>query len=320
MSRIAGVSFIAVLALISAGVASLFGQSADGWPRTVSDDTGARVTLARKPQRVVSLTLPTDEILLALLDTDRLAAVTSFALDPALSNVTSEARGVRTRLPQLNVEVVVSLRPDLVFVASWSDASAVRQLREAGLPVYQVRSPVTVAAIEEEIGRISAAVGEEEKGRDLVRWMRERLTAVTRWLDSVSSGRRLTIMNYTTWGSSMGRGSSWDEIVRLAGLTNGAAGLAVDRYGSVPMSREKLLELDPDLLLLPGWVYGDPSGADAFFARVAGDPALRAMKAIRQGGLLRMPERLMSCTSQFIVLAIEELARAAYSGSRQGQQ
>ena len=111
-------------------------QSSAGWPRTVRDDAGSILTLAEKPRRIVSATLPTDEILLGLVGTERLAAITAFASDPALSLAASQARSVAVKLAQLNVEVVISLAPDIVFAASWTDPSLVRQLREAGLTVY----------------------------------------------------------------------------------------------------------------------------------------------------------------------------------------
>ena len=278
----------------------------------MSDDAGSILTLAEKPRRIVSATLPTDEILLSLVGTERLAAITAFASDPALSLAASQARSVAVKLAQLNVEVVISLAPDIVFAASWTDQSLVRQLRDAGLTVYLYRSPTTVRGIEEAIGRIAGAVGEEQKGEQLVLWMEEKLSGVARRLASVPADRRLSVMDYNTWSTSMGRGSSWDEIVRLAGLSNTVAGLAADRFGQVPISRETLLTLDPDILLLPGWVHGEPGGSERFRARILGDPALRGMTAVRQGRVLVMPESIKTSTSQNIVLAVEELARYAY--------
>ncbi len=300
------VPLVVVLSLVVGPLA------AEGWPRTVVDDAGTPLALAAPPRRIVSATLPTDEILLALAGPSRLSAVTSFSTDPALSTAAPQARQVAVKLAQLNVEMVVSLAPDVVFAASWSDAAVVRQLRAAGLGVYLSRSPSTVAGIREAIGRIARVVGEEQKGSEIVRWMDERLARVRARLAAVPPDQRLTVMDYTTWSTSMGSGSSWDEVVRLAGLRNAVAGLAADRFGEVPVSRERLLSLDPDILLLPAWVYGDPAGPEKFLRQVVNDPALRGMKAVRNGRVLVMPERIKTSTSQYIVLAVEELARYAY--------
>ena len=44
----------------------------------------------------------------------------------------------------MNVEAIISLRPDLVLVARWSDPGPVEQLRDAGVPVYLMASGITV--------------------------------------------------------------------------------------------------------------------------------------------------------------------------------
>jgi hypothetical protein len=80
--------------------------------------------------------------------------------------------------------------------------------------------------------------------------------------------KRLRAIDYATWGAAMGRGSSWDEMLRRAGLVDGVGELSADEWGQVPLSREKLLQLDPDLLVLPGWVYGNPKAASAFFGQI----------------------------------------------------
>ncbi len=298
--------------LLSVLVVPGFAQSTGAWPRTISDDMGATLKIAAKPQRIVSATLPTDEILLSLVARNRLAAVTGFAEDPAVSNVASQVLDVPVKLAQLNVEVVVSLKPDLVLVADWTDAASVKALRTAGLAVYQFKSPVTVKEIEDGIGRLGTAVGEEEAAKKLVQWMNGRLSAVAAKLAALPADKKLTVMDYNTWGTSMGAGSSWDEIVRLAGLKNAVANLTADQYGSVPLSKEKLLTLDPDILMVPSWVYGDPKGSDTFYTSIVADPALKSLKAVKQGRVHRMPENVKTATSQYIVFAVEDLARYAY--------
>jgi len=319
---------VSLIVFLLAGLLAVpgFGQAAGGtttaaggtttatgtWPRTISDDMGASLRIAARPQRIVSVTLPTDEILLSLVSHSRLAAVTGFAEDPGVSNVTSQVIDVPLKLVQLNVEVVVSLRPDLVFVADWTDAASVKALRTAGLAVYQFKSPTTVKSIEDGIARVGAAVGEEAGAKRLIQWMDTRLAAVAAKVATVPADKRLTVMDYSTYGTSMGAGSSWDEIIRLAGVKNAVADLKADPYGSVPLSKETLLTLDPDILMVPSWVYGDPKGSDAFYTSIVADPALKGLKAVKQGRVHRMPENMKTATSQYIVFAIEDLARYAY--------
>lgn len=302
---------ILVALLAVAYTAMPVGAPAQGFPLKVTDDTGASVTLASRPDRIVSLTLATDEMLMDLVDLSRLQAVTYLAADPAVSNVAARVAPVPHKL-DMNVEEVLSLRPDLVLVADWSDAGPVSQLRAAGVPVYLIRSGVTVAGIEQKISRVALLTGEEERGTAVVQRMEARLAAVARAVSDIPAARRLSAIDYATWGSAQGRGSSWDEMLGRAGLVDAAGALAADQWGQVPISREKLLELDPDMLVLPGWVYNNPSGAAEFYRRITHDPSLSTLRAVRTGRVYRMPERLKSATSQYFADAVEWLARTAY--------
>jgi len=281
------------------------------YPLTVVDDAGNTVVLAAPPARIVSQTLATDEILLSLVDKSRIVGVTTFAADNQISNVADQAADIPHKLTQ-NVETIISLKPDLVLVANWSDPAPVKQMREAGVPVYLMASGVSVSSIEEKIEKLAMMTDEQEKGRQIVTRMEERLGAVSEKVSRFPPEKRPRVMDYATWGSAQGRGSSWDEIIRRAGLVDAVAGLAPDDWGQVPLSKERVLQIDPDLLVLPGWVYGDPGGASAFLSRFMRDPAFRGLAAVRNNKVFMMPERLKSTTSQYIASAVEWLAQKAY--------
>lgn len=285
--------------------------TAPGYPMTVTDDGGTAVTLSKKPDRIVSVTLFTDEVLLDLVGPARLAAVTTFATDADISNVAARAANVPAKIA-LSVEPVLALNPDLVIVADWSDAAVVKQLRDAGVTVYLSAAGKTIPEIRSKILAVAALVGETAKGNEMVATLDARLAEVSRRVAGLAQDKRARVLDYTTWGVAMGSGSSWDEVVKAAGLVNAVATIQADQYGQVPLSKEKLVEIDPDLLILPGWVYGDPQGAANFAAQVRADPALKGMKAVRGGALHQMPERLKSTVSQYVAEAVEFLARTAY--------
>ena len=281
------------------------------YPLTVTDDTGASMTLAASPHRIVSLTLSSDEILLSLVAPSRLLSVTTYGADPAVSNVAAKIPPGIPRLT-LNVETVISLNPDLVIVANWSDPSAVKQLRDAKLPVYLMASGLSVASIEEKIQRLGLLTDTAGGAADMIARMEARLAAVARKTAQVPTAQRLRVMDYATWGSSQGRGSSWDEIINRAGLVNAVGDKTPDQWGQVPLSRESILTIEPDILILPGWVDGDPKGSTTFFNDVTNDPGLRTLGAVKNRKVFVMPEYYRSTTSQYIADAVEWLARAAY--------
>jgi len=300
-----------VLGILIAAMLTAAQRQLTRYPLTLVDDAGNAVALPAAPVRIVSQTLATDEILLSLVDTSRIIAVTTFAVDNQVSNVADLAAAVPYKLTQ-NVETIISLRPDLVIVANWSDPGPVEQMRAAGLAVYLMASGVSVPSIEEKIRKLAMMTDEQEKGQQIIAGMEKLLDAVSEKVSRLSSEKRARVMDYATWGSAQGRGSSWDEIVRRAGLVDAVAGLAPDEWGQVPLSKEKVLQIDPDLLVLPGWVYGNPGGASAFLSRFTRDPAFRDLTAVKNNKVLMMPEKLKSTTSQYIASAVEWLAEKAY--------
>lgn len=282
-----------------------------GFPVTVTDDGGTILTLPGKPARIVSLTLFTDEMLVNLVDTGRLIGVTTFAADQDISNVAAAAAVIPGKLT-LAVEPILSLTPDLVFVADWSEADKVKQLRDAGAAVYVIAAGASVAEIQDRIRDVAALVGEGERGERMIADMDARLADVARRTSALEAAERVRVLDYAVWGAAQGQGSSWDVVVLAAGLVNAVGDLAADLYGQVALSKEKLIEIDPDLLILPGWIYGDPKGAESFFQQTLNDPALRDMRAVRAGRVYQMPERLKSTVSQYVAEAVEYLAKTAY--------
>jgi iron complex transport system substrate-binding protein len=277
----------------------------------MEDDTGHTIRLERSPDRIISLTSFTDDILLDLVDHSRLIGVTQLSEDPAISNVVDKIADIPHKLT-MNVEVILSLQPDLVFVADWSEADIVAQLRDAGISVFLIATGLSIPAIQEKIRIVAQLVDATDEGEAMIGQMDERLYVVRSKVSVLPEAQRRTVMDYATWGAAQGAGSSWDEVIRRAGLINAAGEFPADEWGQVPLSKEKILELDPDLLILPGWVYGDRGGADAFYRQTLEDPALQGLTAIREGKVYRMPEGLKAATSQYIADAVEYLARFAY--------
>ena len=287
------------------------GEAAGTYPLEMQDDSGYTVHLERRPERIASLTVFTDDILLEMVDHGRLIGVTTFSEDPALSNVVAQVAAIPNKLT-MNVELILSLQPDLVLVADWSEADKVAQLRRSGIPVYQIATALTIPAIQEQIRILGRMADAEDEARAMIQRMNERLAGIEKRVSMLSEQEQLTVMDYATWGTAQGAGSSWDEIIRHAGLINAVGRFTADEWGQVPLSKEKILELDPDLLILPGWIYGDPDGADAFYRQTVDDPALQGLSAIREQRVYQMPEGLKAATSQYIVAAVEYLARLAY--------
>ncbi|AHC16206.1 ABC transporter substrate-binding protein [Salinispira pacifica] len=283
------------------------------YPLTVKDGLNNEVTIQSEPESVASLTLFSDEVLMDLISTRRLAAITSLASDPVYSNVADRAEEVPRQI-DLNVELLIEMYPDMVFVANWSDQSKVEQLEQAGLTVYRIQTPVTMNGIREEILKLGRILNAPEEARRIVDEMNRTLEDVSLALENLEPEEKLRTMDYNTWGSASGGDTTWNIILDHAGLINIAASYGSDDYGQVPVSKELLIAEQPDLLFLPGWVWGEPEAAEGFKDEVQSDPSLQDVPAVENRRLYMVPEHLKSTYSQYIADSVRFVAERAYPG------
>lgn len=284
-------------------------ESSTKFPLKVTDANGDEMVIQSKPSRIISQTLGSDEILLGLIDKSRIAALTRYADDPGISNIAEEAAEISERVTMDNVEKTISLQPDLVILDTWVDANYIKQLRDAGINVYAFKTPCNIDEQIDVIAEIAHLVGEDEKGGEIIKWMKEKLEAVEDKLALLKPEERLTVMDYGEMGSS-GLGTNFDDIVTRAGLINvtSRAGLT----GWPMLSKEKIIEYNPDIIILPSWFYDHKNSLEGMKNTLKSDASLRMVNAIKNDRLISVPNQHISAISQYVVLAVENVAREAY--------
>ncbi len=278
---------------------------------TMRDDQGQSFSFDVFPHRIVSLCLFVDEILLDLVDKQSILSLTALSLDANISNIADSSRGIEHHLG-LNVEALLLYKPDLILVAEWSEKDKVDQLRLLGLPVFSVSTPRNFEELRRLIDQLALLTGAHKRSVQVKAAIKTRLERIQASLNQRGLANTVSAMDYTPWSSGFGRGSSWSELLNKAGIKNALQAFPVDSIGQVSLSKEMLLQLDPDLLIIPGWVYGDAQAAKVFLAQIVNDPSLAGLKALKNQRLIQMPERLKSAASQFMVDAVEFLVAHAY--------
>lgn len=273
------------------------------YPLTIEDGMGNTITLDKAPQKIASKTLFTDEILLELIEPSRLTSLTDIAGDPNFSNIADQLPDDVQRL-KLNVESIVNNYPDLVFAANWSDAGIIKQLQQAGINVYLVNTLFTIDAIQAEIQKIGRLINAGDSAENLVADMTSKLNTLAERRQAIAD-RNLVALDYNSWGSSSGIDSTWQAVMDAAGLINGAQQYEQGAFGQVTMSKELIVDANPDILFLSGWIYGESDAADNFYQQVIDDPALKNVRAIQTGRVYRVPEHLRGTYSQYIADTIE---------------
>ncbi|WP_017220842.1 ABC transporter substrate-binding protein [Moritella dasanensis] len=276
------------------------------YPLTVTDGLGREIVIEEQPQRISSKTLFTDAVLLELVDETALSSLTDLAINPNYSLIID-------RLPEsvpllgLNIEMIIANRPDIVFAANWSDAAKLSMLERAGITVFRLQAPKNIDEIEAEILRVGKIVNHNEAAQQIVARMRARLKS-----DIIPAKHKLTGMDYNPWGTSSGQDSSWNGLLEQAHVDNIIKDYATDKYGQVPVSKEMIIVLNPDVLFIPAWVYGNESTAEQFKQQVLTDPSLQSVNAIKNNRVYQVPHALRGVYSQYFVDAIRFINHAVY--------
>ena len=251
--------------------------------------------LSAKPQRVVSLNLCVDQLVLTLAEPRNIASVTWLSLDPKSSVVADLAAAV----PVINrgtAEETLPLLPDLVLAGTYTTPFTIQMLRRFGFNVEVLGVPTNLAEVRAQILWVGELLHEQKRAAETVAAMDAALAAIP-----PPSGTYLRAAVFQPGGFTMGPGTIEHELLTAAGLHNVSEEAGITFYGF--LSLEQVLMRDPDLLVFPGH-DARLSIAEAML----GHPALR-----KAGGAtrpIRLPQALWSCAGPMNVAAIALLAAA----------
>lgn len=279
------------------------------FPRKVTDGNGFEMIIESEPQRILSLNLGADEMLFGMIDKSRIVSLTRYADDEGISNIAGEAAGVGGRTTMDQVENIIALNPDLIILDTWADAKYLKQLRDAGITVYAFKTPGNIDEQKAVILELAHVVGADDEGQRLVAWMDEKLKAVEDKLSVLKPEQKLTVMDYGEMGSS-GLGTNFDDIVTRAGLVNVISRAGIEGWPVI--SKEKIIEFNPDIIILPSWYYDQKNTFEGMRDALKNDQSLKTVKAISEDRIISVSNPHISSISQYVVLAVEDVAKAAY--------
>ena len=279
----------------------------------VTDIRGYTTQLAAKPQRILTLSLGTDEILLGLVEPERIAAVNQLLDDPVNSNVTALASRFSRKLSNPSVEEIAALQPELVILPDWGEAAKADALRDLGIHVVVCYGAKSVDEIKANIRLIAQAVGEEERGSSLIAQMDSKLAEIAAKTEAIPSAERKSVVLLSVMSTYGGSGCVFDDVCRLAAVCNGRAAAGIPN--GQPMGKEELVKIDPDILLLPTYNNHGSFDVEGFRRSYLEDPSLQTMRAIRLRNLKEPRESYIYNDSQDVVFGVQELACMAYGSA-----
>jgi iron complex transport system substrate-binding protein len=249
---------------------------------------------AAAPQRVVSINLCTDQLVLALADPAQIAGLSPYAGDER-SFFADRAR----RFPHLTGEAedTLALQPDLVLTGSFGKRETREMLARSGVTLLTLPPALSVADTLAQIRQVGAALGQGARAEAAV----ARITDALDRARAAARGKPWRVLGVARRGWITGADSLTSSLLAEIGLRNAAGELGLT-YGGFA-SLETILAAQPDLILQEERTTMAEDQGQAFLLH----PALAARYPPQKRLLL--PEKLITCGGPMLAEAIEVLQR-----------
>jgi len=253
---------------------------------------------AARPQRVVSQSVGTDELLLAMADPGQIAALSHISHDVEFSPVAEAAK----RFPAIkdsDAESVLRFRPDLVLAASYTRPETLALLRRAGVRLVVLDRFETLEDVYASLRYLGRELGQEGRAEAVISQSRARVNALAEKLRGV---RPVRVLSAGLYPFTSGAGTTFQDLCDHAGALNVAAEAGIK--GHAPTPSEQLLVWNVEVLIA--------AGDDQTRARLGELPHYRVLPAFKAGRVVVLPGRMMSSVSHHRIATYEALARALH--------
>ncbi|WP_443935379.1 ABC transporter substrate-binding protein [Phascolarctobacterium faecium] len=277
----------------------------------VVDDKGNILDFTDTPRKIYATTLSLEEILTDLVPLERIAAISEPAADPKISLIADKAAQISLKLPQkVSAEQILAIKPDLVIVQENSNTAFIKTLKDSGLKVYITKVPTTLNMVRQRIINLSVAVNEKQQGNRIIDELDHKTKFVKDVIGTMSAEEKKILMGYSLLGVFGSAEGLFNDICINAGVTNGAAlaGLVRGEH----LSKEKILEVDPDVLMFSDYSSTQEGDTVLFRKEVLSDPALQSIKAIKNNNIIIIKDRYRYAASQYIGDGILDIAKKTY--------
>lgn len=254
---------------------------------------------AETPQRIMSLSLCTDQLLLQLVPPERITSVTYLSRSSEYAFLSKEAEAVPVNYG--NAEEVLSERPDLVLAGTFAATPARMLLKRIGASLVEVPPAESFDQIRANTRLVAHAVGAAERGEALIAEMDATLAELAR----TAPTRRILVAGWDGVGNVPAKGTLFDAILTAAGGENVAERLSASAFnGYTTVDLEQLVAVHPDILAFGNARVGrlDLSGEQLKH---------RVVQKLFAGRQITYPETLYSCgLPQSVTVAARDLRRA----------
>lgn len=278
--RLALAAALAVLALVPAAPSGAAPHQAPvaRYPVTVTADNG-KVTIRKRPVRIVSLSATATESLFAIGAGGQVVAVDDQSDYPKQAPHTS----LSGYTP--NVEAIASYKPDLVLAAS-DPKDLTSALAALGIPVILQDAPSSLRGAYQQILQLGKVTGNTPRATSLVKRMQSQIARIVGKRKPAAAGQTVYHELDPTFFSASSK-TFMGRVYALFGLKNIADAAPGGAYPQ--LSAEYIVASSPDLIVLADSVCCGQTAST-----VGSRPGWSGIQAVRTGSILRIDDSIAS--------------------------
>jgi ABC-type Fe3+-hydroxamate transport system substrate-binding protein/adenosylcobinamide amidohydrolase len=202
------------------------------------------------PQRIISLGPVLTKTVYLLGAGDRLLADTTYCEDPPGTQPKEKIGS----LIQVNVEKIISLKPDLVLASQFTKEKQIRILRQFNIPVEPFKNPKTFEEICSNTQRLGQLIGASDKAEKIIATARAEVTKLQDLIAGLPPKKVFIQIGIKPLHTANGE-TFVNEFIQFAGGINIAA-----HENSGVYSREKVVKQNPDVIIISTMGSSKPAG------------------------------------------------------------
>lgn len=284
-----------------AGVQGIVDPTNLGWPREVEGLNG-RISILARPERIITASVGHDEMVLAIVPTDRLVAVGGATKSETFSNVAFlvQDKAEITRDP----ETIIAQSPDVIVTSPFFSADGIDALTRVGIPVVQTALSHDPEVRIDSILLVGYILGEVERAIEFADEVRSRYDATVSVTSAQSTRpRALSLARYSDKLWVAGNNSTEGAIIEAAGGVNAAAEAGIE--SNQITSLEGVIAMNPDIIIIPQPVE---FGAEDVRRDLLENEALAEIPAIKNGNVYVVDGKYFTTLSHWNIRGVEDLA------------
>lgn len=264
----------------------------------VTDIKGSSIALDKIPQRIVSLSPSTTEILFALGAGDRVVGVTSYCDYP------EEAKKVEKigDYDEPNMELIRKVQPDVVLAGYVKEETA-EALEKMGIPVI-ITEAEDFDTIYHSIKLVGEITGTAAEAEAIVNGMKSKIAEIEEKTKDKGKPR----VFYLVWKDPLftaGSKTFINDVIKAAGGIN----VAEKVEGWANYSAEEMIKDNPDMLIAA--LHSTDEGMTR--EDLSGDRLFSLLECVKQGRVYIMPDdNIISRPGPRIVQAIEDMSKVLH--------